>query len=144
MRASSWAVSYTHLDVYKRQVEASPGRILFDFTPGEGAVVLTMTAIDADDPIRDIVVVRADRAAALAAGAMFNPDWLARQRGVKGVRFADWMATNGSTLIRAADRPLPGDYTYASAGVPVEVMLALANELHADPWFCLLYTSRCV
>ena len=118
-------------------VEASPGRILFDFTPGEGAVVLTLSAIDADDPIRDIVVVRADRAAALAAGAMFNPDWLARLRGVKGVRFADWMATNGSTLIRITDRPMPGDYTYASAGVPVEVMLALANELHTDPWFTL-------
>ena len=122
-------------------VSATPGRILFDYTPGEGAVILTLSAIDPADPIRNIVVVREDRAKALAKGAIFNPDWLARIRGVEGIRFMDWMLTNDSTLAHAADRPKPDDYTWARIGVPMESMVALANELQADPWFTLPHLS---
>ncbi len=125
------------LDGRAQVVQAEPGRILFDFTPGEGTVLITLTAIDAADPIRDIVVVRQSRAQALKDGAIFNPDWLARIRGVKGLRFMDWMATNDSPLAHPADRPKPGDYTYARVGAPAEIMVTLANELQADPWFTL-------
>jgi len=114
---------------------ADRGQIVFDYVPGEGAVLVNLTAIDAKDPIRDMVLVREDRAAALAHGAIFNPDWLARIRSVRAIRFMDWMATNDSTLARAADRPKPADYSWARIGVPMEVMIALANELDADPWF---------
>lgn len=117
--------------------DAAPGRILFDYTPGEGAVIITLSAIDPADPIRNIVVVREDRAESLAKGDIFNPDWLARIRGAKGIRFMDWMMTNDSTLAQAADRPRPADYTWARNGVPAEVMVALAHELRADPWFTL-------
>lgn len=118
-------------------VQSDPGRILFDYAPGDGFVAITLTALDPADPVRAISVVRADREAALAAGGTFNPDWLARIRGVKAVRFMDWMATNNSTLSEVQDRPLTDDYTYARNGVPVEIMVALANELRADPWFTL-------
>ncbi len=122
--------------------EAEPGRILFDYTPGDGAVMLTLSAITPADPIRNIVVVREDRAAALAAGQIFNPDWLARIRGVKAIRFMDWMATNDSLLAKASDRPKPADYTWARQGVPMEILIALANELNADPWFTLPHLSE--
>jgi hypothetical protein len=125
------------LDGRAAVVLAEPGRILFDYTPGEGTVLITLTAIDPADPIRDIVVVREARAQALAYGAIFNPDWLARVRGVKGLRFMDWMATNDSTLSNPADRPKPADYTYARIGAPAEVLVALANDLAADPWLTL-------
>ena len=123
------------------EIDRSPGRIVFDYAPGEGAVILTISALDPDDPIRNIRVVRADRAAALAEGQFFNPDWLARIRGVKGIRFMDWMATNDSTLSSVEDRPKVGDYTWARIGVPVEVMVALANELHAEPWLTLPHAA---
>jgi len=123
-------------------VDAKSGRITFDFTPGDGGVLLTITATDPADPIRNISVVRKDRADLLATGAIFNPDWLARIRGVQGVRFMDWMATNNATLIRADDRPRPADYTWARVGVPAEVMVALANELDADPWFTLPHQAE--
>lgn len=122
--------------------QAEPGRILFDYAPGEGAVILTITAIDPADPIRAIEVVREDRAAALASGQIFNPDWLARIRGAKALRFMDWMATNDSPLSKAADRPKPADYTWARAGVPMEIMIALANEVNANPWFTLPHLSE--
>ena len=118
-------------------VKTEPGKISFDYAPGNGSVLITLTAVDPADPIRDIVVVRADRADLLSQGAVFNPDWLARIRGVAGLRFMDWMATNDSLLAHAADRPKPGDYTYARNGVPAEVMVQLANELNADPWFTI-------
>jgi hypothetical protein len=116
-------------------VSASEGAIAFDYTPGDGAVFINITAIDAANPIRQISVVRAARAGLLDQGLIFNPDWLARIRGVRGIRFMDWMATNNSTLSEVGDRPLPEDYSYARKGVPVEVMVALANELLADAWF---------
>ncbi|TXI00236.1 MAG: hypothetical protein E6Q73_08950 [Pseudorhodobacter sp.] len=121
---------------------AQPGRILFDYTPGDGAVIVTLSAIDPADPIHNIVVVREDRASALADGQIFNPDWLARIRGAKTLRFMDWMATNDSTLSKLADRPKPADYTWARQGVPMEVMLALANELNANPWFTIPHLSE--
>lgn len=118
-----------------QNVQTIPGGFSFDFTPGEGFVLLTLTKTDPTDPIRNIAVVREDHLAAFSAGAVFNPDWLARIRGVKAIRFMDWMATNDSALAQFADRPMPDDFTYARKGVPMEVMVALANELHADPWF---------
>jgi hypothetical protein len=118
-------------------LQLAPNRISFDFAPGPGGVMVTLTGIDPANPPRDIVMVRQDRAAALAAGHVFNPDFLARLRGAALLRFMDWGATNGSTLIHAADRPRPGDFTWAFRGVPVEVMAALANELGSDAWFCV-------
>lgn len=112
----------------------------FDFVPGDGLVALTITDTDLrrdGDHLRNIVVLREDHIAEHAAGALFNPDWLRRLRGVALVRFMDWMGTNGSVLVRPEDRPKPGDYTWGRVGVPLEVMLALANELGAEPWFTL-------
>lgn len=120
-----------------QNIEPGPGRITFDYTPGEGGVLLTLTAIDATDPIRAIQITRAGREHLLAAGQIFNPDWLARIRGAQLIRFMDWMQTNHSRLSALADRPKPGDYTWARLGVPPEIMIALANELRADPWLTL-------
>lgn len=125
------------IDGRARVISQAPGQAEFDFTPGDGSVLLTIAASDPDDPIRRIRVVRADRLARLEAGEVFNPDWLARISGTRLVRFMDWMRTNGSTLSVLADRPQPPDYTWARNGVPVEIMVRLANELKADPWFTL-------
>ena len=123
-----------------QNIKRGRGQIWFDFTPGEGQVQLTITATDprkVGNPVRDIVVVKVTDIAAHDAGALFNPDWLARLQGLRLVRFMDWMKTNNSTQSQWSGRPEPGDYTYARIGAPVEVMLSLANELSADPWFTL-------
>ncbi|NUB44934.1 hypothetical protein GEU84_011100 [Fertoebacter nigrum] len=130
------------LDGRATNAKAEPGRITFDYLPGEGSVLLNITAIDETDPLRNITILREDRQAEHAAGQIFNPEWLARIRGVASVRFMDWMMTNNATLALAADRPLPGHYTWAVNGVPVEVMVALANELDADPWFTIPHLAE--
>ncbi len=115
-------------------VVQEPGRASFDYTPGPGGVELTLTETDAADPLRHIRILREEREAALGAGEIFNPDWLARIEGVRGLRFMDWLATNNSPVFTVADRPRPDDYSWARRGVPVEVIVALANRLRAEPW----------
>jgi hypothetical protein len=70
---------------------------------------------------------------------IFNPDFLRRIQKYRGVRFMDWMRTNeASTITRQsfADRPKKGDAFWStSAGVPLEVMITLANLMDMDPWF---------
>lgn len=116
-------------------VSNEPGRLLFDYEPSASAVILTIREMDETDPLRNMTIVREDRVAAFDQGQIFNPDWLARLRGVEGLRFMDWMQANNSRQQRFADRPKPADYTWTRQGVPLEIMIALCNELKADPWF---------
>jgi hypothetical protein len=119
-----------------RNVRYGKGEVRFDYSPGPGAVDIRIQRINRTDPPRITSIVREDRVAAYDAGAIFNPDWLARLRGFDSLRFMDWMETNNATLSRWEDRPRLESATWFD-GVPLEVMLALANELEADPWFTL-------
>ncbi len=130
------------LDGAVSRVQRLPGEIVFDFKPGgESTLVVTVSATDpkgTGDYIRDISIVRDEDRAAFDAGEIFNPVFLARMRGVAGLRFMDWMATNASPIEHWEERaPKPGDVTYARVGVPAEVMVDLANALDADPWFTM-------
>ncbi len=111
--------------------------VRFDYRPGEGLVAVAVTALDPDDPLRAMTLVREDRLELWEAGALFEPRFLHRVRGVRALRFMDWMATNNSAQVEWADRPRMEDFTWASHGVPVEAMVRLANEAGADPWFTL-------
>ncbi len=120
-----------------QKVRYGKGEVTFDFTPGPGSVDIRIQRSDParkGDYVRDIKVVKLANVAAFDGGAIFNPDWLARMRGFSGVRFMDWMVTNNSTQSAWADRPKVAEYTWASYGVPLEIMLALAAELDADAW----------
>ncbi|SPF79485.1 hypothetical protein [Pseudoprimorskyibacter insulae] len=118
-----------------RRAVATPGMIRFSYEPGEGLVSVVLKATDADDPIRNIRVVREEHETLLKAGVLFNPDWIARIQDMRSLRFMDWMGTNASPLTNWDQRPRVTDYTYARRGVPLEVMLALSNQIGADPWF---------
>lgn len=116
-------------------VSYQPGEIWFSFEPGDGLVALSLKSIDAQHPIRDIQIVREDHIPLLEMGALFNPDWLALVEDLRVLRFMDWMFTNGSPIATWQDRPRASDYTYVRRGVPLEVMIALSNQIGADPWF---------
>ena len=121
-------------------IRYGPNRVAFDFSPGPGGVEVRIQRSDprgTGDHIRNITVMREDMVAAHEAGAVFNPLWLDRVRGFDGLRFMSWMDTNDSTLSSWDDRPRVDDYTYVWRGVPVELMVALANDLQADAWFSM-------
>lgn len=115
-------------------VRYGKGEVSFDYTPGPGSVEIRIQRINTTNPPRNISVVHSDNLRRLESGAVFNPAWTARIGQFRALRFMDWMETNDSDLTDWAARPEPGDATYAG-GVPVEVLIALANELEKDAWF---------
>lgn len=114
-----------------------PGRVIFDYMPGEGYVGISIREIDPDDPIRNIRVVREDYLELDAAGLLFNPAWTETIQDLRSLRFTDWMMTNNSRQTSWSDRPQLQDASWAMRGVPLEAMIALANQVGADPWFTM-------
>lgn len=114
------------------------GEIWFEYTPGEGHVGVRIRETDPErtgDYVHSVSVVAEKHIPLFEAGALFNPDWLRVVGDLRMVRFMDWMKTNGSTQTTWEGRPMVGDFSYAWRGVPVEVMIQLANEIGADAWF---------
>lgn len=110
----------------------------FTFTPSRGNnVSIAVSNVTPIAYIRNIRVVKREHAALFAAGEIFNPTWLDVVRGFKGIRFMDWQATNGSPVSTWAQRTRPESVAWLRGGAPLEVMVALANEIEADPWFCI-------
>lgn len=110
------------------------GEVRFDFTPGPGGVEIRIQRSSVADPVRNITVVREDRLALWESGAIFNPGWTARLAAFDTLRFMDWMQTNNSSQSAWEDRPQISDASWAYKGVPLEVMLALANSLGKNLW----------
>lgn len=120
-------------------VDRAPGRIVFDNADGAG---FWLELVENDpqgtgENIRNIRIVREDRLPLYQAGAVFNPDWLAVIRDARHLRLMDWMETNDSEIVHWEDRPKLGDATWARVGVPLEIMVQLANETGTEPWFTL-------
>ena len=67
----------------------------------------------------------------------WHPQFIKRWSGIACIRLMDFMMTNNSTQIIWDDRPKLSDASFAKNGVPLELMLDLANRLEADPWFCM-------
>ncbi len=68
----------------------------------------------------------------------FHQEYLDSLAPFRVVRFMDWANTNNSGLQRWTSRPRKGQVTQGGrGGVAIEYMVALANELNADPWFCI-------
>ena len=76
------------------------------------------------------------------AALIFHPAFLKTVRSCKTLRFMDWMSTNNSTQQEWTDRPAPTDARWVARGVPVEILCALANTVHADPWFCIPHAAK--
>ncbi|MCL6730132.1 hypothetical protein [Sphingomonas hankyongi] len=105
--------------------------------------------------LRNIRIVREDLFPRFQRGEIFHPTFLKKASTFQVIRFMNWMATNklirpdGTELVRRgrepydlsasyllnwSDRPRPSEALW-TRGVPVEIMVALANRSGADPWF---------
>lgn len=72
---------------------------------------------------------------------MFNPAYLDYMKDFKVVRFMNMSGITRNPISKWEDRPKVTDATWAGIqgerGAPLEIMVALANKLNADPWFNL-------
>lgn len=132
-------------DAVKNQALSTSGRDVLDVaTPSANGIAIAITATDpshTDNYIRNIKVFDADHESLLSDGEIFNPDFLSKTENFRALRFMDWMKTNNSTQSSWAGRPVQSLRTYGLLGVPAEVMVELANQLHADPWFNMPHTA---
>jgi hypothetical protein len=133
------------LDAEKDEAASSPGRDVINIdSPRNGT----------GDYIRNIQFVRVpdegDDASQIFAptsiettnegddpSQIFNPTFIDRVEDFSVLRFMDWMETNNSDQNSWSDRPTLQDARYSTDGVPVEVMVELANQTDRDPWFTM-------
>ena len=147
-------------------VDERPGRVVLDLTavPGSTGLTLEIVSVDPADPVRDVRIVEAGGACSLdrarwcdphtpcpggeclsfeehADELLFHPDFLRSIDPYRMLRFMDYMSTNGSSVRRWSDRPRVEDATWTRRGVPLEVMIRLANQTGARPWFCIPHAA---
>lgn len=113
-----------------------PGRIVFSVDSTKGGFFLRLRKTDPTDYIRNVRVIKPGFEDTYEREP-FDPAFLARWRGVACLRFMSWMKTNDSEIREWEDRPKLGTATYTTNGVPLELLIDLANRLGADPWFCM-------
>jgi hypothetical protein len=120
-----------------RVVQRESNRIEADVTPTSGGILLRILRTDQGDPVRNVRLL-VPGCEATYREHPFQARFLDNWKMFKAIRFMDWGRTNGSTLTHWSDRITPSHQTQAGEkGVAVEHMIDLANELGADPWFCL-------
>lgn len=140
--------------------QSRPGRHVLRMDPAKSGIMIALTATSASNPIRNIRVImpggicagdpfRYAKDAAACAGAghfmsfeanhatiVFHPMFLERLRTYRAIRFINWSRTNNSRQSAWSDRPKPSDARWSTEkGVPVEVIVDLANRIGADAWF---------
>jgi len=119
----------------KKVVREQPGRIESEVVPGDGGIELAITASNPKDPVRNIHVWMPGSE---KAPSPFNKVFLERLEPFGVLRFMDWQRTNHSPLKQWAQRAQLSDARYSTeAGMPLELLIDLANTRHSDPWFCM-------
>jgi hypothetical protein len=118
-------------------VESSRGRLVLEVKAARVPLWLSLDATRAGDPVRNVRVLWPGTESTYRTQP-FNPLFLSRIAPFSSLRFMDWGETNHSPVVNWADRALVSDPTYQTAkGVPLELMIDLANRMRADPWFCI-------
>ena len=117
--------------------ETAANRIAIDVVDTSGSLWVAIDRTSASNPVRNLRFLWPGTEATYASQP-FNPVFLAKVAPFSVLRFIDWGATNTTPVVDWAQRSHVADVTYATpAGVPIEVMIDLANTLHVDPWFCI-------
>jgi hypothetical protein len=125
----------TYFGGNKNESLSKPGMEVVEIPKDSGTFFLGISATNPNNYVRNIRIVRESQLDLYKAGEIFNPDWLNKVKSFKTLRFMDWMHTNNSEQKEWSNRPKVEDYSWAIKGAPVEVMVALANKLKANPWF---------
>jgi hypothetical protein len=111
----------------------TPGRVTFTMN-GEDGFYLEILSTQSGDYLRNFVIVKEDNLDLYNAGAIFNPNWIDLIKNARQVRLMNWSGGNGTTWVNWSDMP-HYDWATWTTGVPLEVMVELANQIGADPWF---------
>jgi hypothetical protein len=118
-------------------VSSQPGRIVVDIVPTTSLTVLSITATDVWDPVRNVRLVMPGFEGSYQEQP-FHPDFLDSLTPFSVLRFMDWGKTNNSTVATWADRTTTATFSQAlPSGVAVEHMIELCNTTLSDMWVCV-------
>ena len=112
-----------------------PGRMVVLVNANKGAFALDLVSTNPNNYLRNVRVI-APGFEKTYQDNPWHPNFLKRWSGVACVRFMDFMTTNNSPQMHWQDRPTLGQAGFSDKGVPVELMVDLANRLETDAWFC--------
>ncbi len=104
--------------------------------PANAALRLRVTSTNPSDPLRDLHVVLPGFASTFRSEP-FHPLFLERVRRFGLLRYLNWQKINaagGQYISTWASRPRPEQPSYAWTGVPLEVIVDLANRTGTHPW----------
>lgn len=123
-------------------ISSEPGKIVFQFTGSTNMTPVNVSAIDPANPITSVSIVRQDQVSLFQSGEVFNPDFLAKASQWSELRYKDWMNVDNSTLSSWSARSTTASASWASndgtaGGVPIEIMVQLANKTHTDMWLSM-------
>lgn len=80
-----------------------------------------------------------------AGKIIFNPDYLNYMKDFRVIRFMNMSGITRNPVYAWEDRASIDQQTWGGAegirGAPMEVMVELANRLHADPWFSMPHAA---
>jgi hypothetical protein len=116
--------------------KAGKGRLEIDVASFKGMFAIDLIATNPNDYMRNIRVIAPGLEESYQTNP-WHPHFLNRWSGVSCIRVMDMMATNHSTQSSWENRPKPNDATFTEKGVPVELLIDLANRLKTDIWFCM-------
>lgn len=152
-------------------VEHMPGRDLINITPGNDKQLSATLYIKATNPrnyLRNIRILpqggicssnpfrRVANSSQCSRGdylsfeqhsgkIIFNPDYLNYMKDFRVIRFMNMSGITRNPVYAWEDRASIDQATWGGAegirGAPMEVMVELANRLHADPWFSMPHAA---
>lgn len=125
-------------DAIKDTAASKPGRDIINVTPSNAGIYLIITSTDPNKTgnyLRNIRVIQAEYEQTYQT-QIFNPKFVNKINQFKTIRFMNWIKTNDSSQSEWKKRPKLDDASYGRGnGVPLEIMVELANRLKIDPWF---------
>ncbi|MCA1993209.1 MAG: cellulose-binding protein [Coleofasciculus sp. S288] len=125
-------------DATKDTAASKPGRDIINVTPSNAGIYLIITSTDPNKTgnyLRNIRVIQAEYEETYQT-QIFNPKFIKKINPFKTIRFMNWIKTNDSNQSEWKNRPKLDNASYGREnGVPLEIMVELANRLKSDPWF---------
>lgn len=117
-------------------IKNKPGRMILKVVGNKDSFLIDLVKTNPQNHLRNIRVILPGFESTYQANP-WHPSFLSRWSGVACVRFMDFMNTNNSAQAQWTERPKLTDASFANKGIPLEMMVDLANRLHADAWFCM-------
>lgn len=132
--------SYRFFGSPAKNIKISKNSATFTWVPeGSQSVQLIYKGVDPANPFRNLDCREADA----DPTAIFDPTFLDSMKRYSTIRFMNWSwATNMNNAVTWKTRNKPGGGAIdAIDGVPIEYMIALANQTKANPWFTIPWNA---